>query len=202
MVSEKNKFRTQPNNLAYKKTELMKRLEVAEFNNNVSEIDKLTRELDQIEEKCQQVIAQQNSRAAGLMNINKRNKLENLKFKVDEAAAAGSPSKSPGAGTNGGNFDEDNPFKRSKSRPSMLVGKQGLSQAKKLQSGALPAGEGVNGDQQSGGDLVEDSQGNGESSTPCRVENLSKSKVNNSSNGKSEPENLHDFDVNIEIVDF
>nr|XP_058951031.1 RNA polymerase-associated protein RTF1 homolog [Pocillopora verrucosa] len=86
IVAEKQKFRKTPFNYAQKKNHLMRSKEIAEQKGNLEEAEKLRGELDDLEEKAQQLDKVRSKNLSAISYINERNRKRNI-VEAEKAAA-------------------------------------------------------------------------------------------------------------------
>jgi len=170
VVNEKNKFRKKPINLALTKSEIEKQIAEAGFKNDQRTIDLLLPKLYQIEKECEVQINKQNTRVAGLVNLNKRNRQQNLINSTEKNGRE-----------NMKEAEEMNPFKRQNSRPSVIANKHTVKSAKDRMQTPTAAD-----------DNIDQSNNNNNSAESKNKENSEATKT---------LQNLHDFDVSIDLGD-
>lgn len=111
MLKEKEKFNKTPKNYAMKKTELMKKKEEAEQNNNHELVHQLQGELDQLEERAKELDKARTHSIAAISYINERNRLKNIA--EAEKAILEAQEENKGA-------EADDPFRRRKCAPQLV----------------------------------------------------------------------------------
>ncbi|XP_002738082.1 RNA polymerase-associated protein RTF1 homolog, partial [Saccoglossus kowalevskii] len=111
MVQEKKKFRKNPRNYAMKKTDLMKRRDEADQQGDVEQVKMYAKELEDLEERAEELDKQRTKNISAISYINQRNRQKNIKDA--EIAMAEEIKELVNA--------KDDPFTRRKSKPQPLV---------------------------------------------------------------------------------
>jgi len=111
IVTEKSRFKTNPNNFAMKKSSLMKTREMAQSTGDDATVDKINLELNVLEERAQELDQRRTGTLQSIAYINERNRKRN----VEEAEKAIMEE----LRLNGGQ-KEENPFTRRWSRPKLM----------------------------------------------------------------------------------
>ncbi|KAH7935047.1 RNA polymerase-associated protein RTF1 homolog [Rhipicephalus sanguineus] len=119
IVSEKQRFQRNPHNYAVRKTQLMKQKEMAEQKGDHEEAQRLSGELEQLEERARELDKQRTSTISAISYINERNRLKNI-VEIERAILEEAKLNKEKA---------DDPFTRRKCAPS-LVTKRGPAEAK------------------------------------------------------------------------
>ncbi|KAH6941808.1 hypothetical protein HPB50_023614 [Hyalomma asiaticum] len=119
IVSEKQRFQRNPHNYAVRKTQLMKQKEMAEQKGDHEEAQRLSGELEQLEERARELDKQRTSTISAISYINERNRLKNI-VEIERAILEEAKLNKEKA---------DDPFTRRKCAPS-LVTKKGPAEAK------------------------------------------------------------------------
>uniref|UniRef100_A0A224Z892 RNA polymerase-associated protein RTF1 n=1 Tax=Rhipicephalus zambeziensis TaxID=60191 RepID=A0A224Z892_9ACAR len=119
IVSEKQRFQRNPHNYAVRKTQLMKQKEMAEQKGDNEEAQRLSGELEQLEERARELDKQRTSTISAISYINERNRMKNI-VEIERAILEEAKLNKEKA---------DDPFTRRKCAPS-LVTKKGPAEAK------------------------------------------------------------------------
>ncbi|KAL1484380.1 hypothetical protein MTO96_011356 [Rhipicephalus appendiculatus] len=119
IVSEKQRFQRNPHNYAVRKTQLMKQKEMAEQKGDNEEAQRLSGELEQLEERARELDKQRTSTISAISYINERNRMKNI-VEIERAILEEAKLNKEKA---------DDPFTRRKCAPS-LVTKRGPAEAK------------------------------------------------------------------------
>lgn len=110
IVREKERFKKNPHNYAMKKTELMKKKEMAEQHNRLDEVVELTQEIERLEERAKELDQKRTSTISGISYINVRNRMKNI---IEAEKAIIEESKEKGTG--------DDPFTRRRCAPTLVT---------------------------------------------------------------------------------
>lgn len=119
IVSEKQRFQRNPHNYAVRKTQLMKQKEMAEQKGDHEEAQRLSGELEQLEERARELDKQRTSTISAISYINERNRMKNI-VEIERAILEEAKLNKEKA---------DDPFTRRKCAPS-LVTKKGPAEPK------------------------------------------------------------------------
>lgn len=111
IVSEKQRFKKNPHNYAVRKTLLMKQKEMAEQTGDQATAQRLTSELDQLEERARELDKQRTSTISAISYINERNRLKNI-VEIERAILEEAKLNKEKA---------DDPFTRRKCAPSLVT---------------------------------------------------------------------------------
>lgn len=110
IVKEKERFKKNPHNYAMKKTELLKKKEVAEQNNRVEEVLRWTQELQRIELRAEELDKKRTCTISGITYINVRNRRQNI-IEAEKAILEAAQEKGTG----------DDPFTRRRCAPTLVT---------------------------------------------------------------------------------
>lgn len=198
IVKEKQKFRKNPYNYAMKKNQLLRNKEVADQSGNFDDIQKVRRELDDLEERATFLDKKRNKNLSAVSFINERNRKKNI-YDAEKAAIEEMRTE----------MIQDDPFTRRKTTPKMFkpltAGGRPDSLLTPLPTDT-PTGNDVNVD----GSFVEADENDENPDSPLTKEKVIMSLLSMPSSAptastpadKDDSEDLfsaHDFDVQIEV---
>lgn len=111
IVAEKQRFKKNPHNYAVKKTILLKQKEMADMEGDVEKQEKIQQELEELEERANELDRRRSSKINSISYINQRNRLRNMvdaeeAFKVEVAEMKNAAA---------------DPFTRRQCRPTMVT---------------------------------------------------------------------------------
>ncbi|XP_028417681.1 RNA polymerase-associated protein RTF1 homolog [Dendronephthya gigantea] len=110
IVAEKTKFRKTPFNYAMKKNQLLRSKEIAEQQGNLDESQTLQSELDELEERAQELDKQRSRGLSAISYINERNRKKNI-VEAEKAIVAEAKIEEK----------KDDPFTRRKTLPQLVA---------------------------------------------------------------------------------
>lgn len=182
MVKEKARFNKNPSNYAMRKTQLLKEKELAEQMNDYVAVERIQKELNELEERAKELDKQRTHTIAGISFINERNRLRNIKEAEKAILAEAEKERASG---------NDDPFRRRKCAPTLFTLKN--------QKNQLQEGNGTNGSS----DAVDgaNSQNSFSNDKKSNLLNSSKDKGNSSPSRDDDGDlfNAHNFDIHLEM---
>lgn len=110
IVKEKERFKKNPHNYAMKKTEILKKIEMAEQHNRTEEVVELNQELQRIEVRAEELDKKRTSTISGITYINVRNRRQNI-IEAEKAILEAAQEKGTG----------DDPFTRRRCAPTLVT---------------------------------------------------------------------------------
>lgn len=189
ILKEKFKFNKTPKNYAMKKTQLMKHREHAENMNDHDEVDRLNKEIEQLEERAKELDKARTNSIAAISYINEKNRIRNIADAEKAIVEAREEDLKSG--------EVDSPFNRRNCRPTLVHKfhkKDGTNPelAIKLE----PLGDALNGSAKA--DTPEKANGDGKPLTTIPIK-LEKTPSSPPPTDQNDLFSAHNFDIQIDF---